>query len=41
MHIEYWWESQKEREHQEDRDTIKMDLRDRMGWYGLNLSGSE
>jgi hypothetical protein len=33
MHKEYWWESQKVRDHWEDN--IKMDLRE-MGWYGLD-----
>jgi hypothetical protein len=32
MHIGYWWESQKERDHWEDQDNIKMDLRE----IGLN-----
>jgi hypothetical protein len=45
MHIGYWWESQKERALGRPRhrsmDNIKMDLkRDRMGRYGLDLSGS-
>jgi hypothetical protein len=37
MHIGYWWESQKERDHWEDQDVgrwvdnIKMDLRE-IGW---------
>jgi hypothetical protein len=33
MHIGYWWESQKERDHWEGQwvDIIKMDLRE-MGW---------
>jgi hypothetical protein len=36
MHIEYWWESQKERDHWGDQDVvwvdnIKMDLRE-IGW---------
>jgi hypothetical protein len=39
MHVGYWWERQKERDHWEDKDvgewTIKMDLRE-MGWYGLD-----
>jgi hypothetical protein len=48
MHIGYWWEIQKERDHWEDQDVasyvdnVKMDLRERerMGWYGLDRSGS-
>jgi hypothetical protein len=42
MHIGYWWESQKERDHQEDLDMggenntrIKMDLRE-IGWGGMD-----
>jgi hypothetical protein len=39
MHIGYWWESQKERDHWEDQarwvDNIKMDLRE-VGWDGMN-----
>jgi hypothetical protein len=41
MHIGYWWESQKERDHQEDQDVggwvdnIKMDLRE-IGWGGMD-----
>jgi hypothetical protein len=34
MHIGYWWESQKERDHWEDQDNIKMDLRE-IGWDGM------
>jgi hypothetical protein len=33
MHIGYWWESQKEGDHWEDQDNIKMDLRE-VGWDG-------
>jgi hypothetical protein len=29
--IGYWWELQKERDHWEDQDNIKMDLRE-IGW---------
>jgi hypothetical protein len=39
MHIGYWWESQKERDHWEDRDVsvdnIKMCLRD-IEWDGVD-----
>jgi hypothetical protein len=37
MHTEHWWESQKERDHWEDEDNIKMDLREIewMDWIGL------
>jgi hypothetical protein len=42
MHIRYWWESQKERDHQEDQDVggwvdnIKMDLIE-IECYGIGL----
>jgi hypothetical protein len=36
MHIVYWWEIQKERDHWEDWvDNIKMDLRE-IGWDGVD-----
>jgi hypothetical protein len=40
MHIGYWWESQKKRDHWEDQgvrwvDSIKMDLRE-IGWDGID-----
>jgi hypothetical protein len=36
MHIGYWWESQKERDHWEDQEVgIKMDLRE-IGWDGVD-----
>jgi hypothetical protein len=40
MHVGYWWESQKERDHLEDQDVdgvdnIKMDLRE-IGWDGMD-----
>jgi hypothetical protein len=37
MHIGYWWESQKERDHWEDN--IKMDLRE-IGWIWLRRGTS-
>jgi hypothetical protein len=39
MHIGYWWESQKERDHWEDQDVgvwTKMDLRE-IGLDGVDL----
>jgi hypothetical protein len=43
MHIGYWWESQKVRNHWEDQDiggwTILKWILDRMGCYGLDRSG--
>jgi hypothetical protein len=33
MHVGYWWESQKERDHWEHN--IKIDLRE-IGWDGVN-----
>jgi hypothetical protein len=40
MHIGYWWESQKERDHWEDQDVggwiiLKLILRE-MGWGGVD-----
>jgi hypothetical protein len=39
MHIGYWWESQKVRNHQVNKDvggwTILKWIIDRMGWIGL------
>jgi hypothetical protein len=39
MHIRYWWESQKERDHGEDQDIggwiILKWILDRMVWIGL------
>jgi hypothetical protein len=41
MHVGYWWEIQKEGDHWEDQDNIKMDLRDRIGliWLRIGTSG--
>jgi hypothetical protein len=45
MHVGYWWECQKGRDHCEDKDvdgwTILKLILDRMGWRGLDRSGSE
>jgi hypothetical protein len=44
MHIIFWWESQKKRDHYEDQDvggwTILKWILDRMGCYGLDRFGS-
>jgi hypothetical protein len=44
MHMRYWWESQKERDHKEDQDVggwiILKWILDGMGWYGLDRFGS-
>jgi hypothetical protein len=41
MHSGYWWESQKERDHWDDRDVggwtiLKIDVRE-IGWDGCGL----
>jgi hypothetical protein len=37
VHIGYWWENQKERDHAEDEDNVtsKIDLRE-MGYGGMD-----
>jgi hypothetical protein len=44
MDIGYWWERQKEIDHQEEIDVPAMEelkwILDRMGWYELDCSGS-
>jgi hypothetical protein len=35
MHMGYWWESQKERDHWEGGWNIKKDLRE-IGWDGMD-----
>jgi hypothetical protein len=35
MHIGYWWECQKERDHWEDQDVGGMDLGE-IGWDGTD-----
>jgi hypothetical protein len=41
MHIGYWWESQKERDHWEDKDvggwTVLKCILERLGWDGVDL----
>jgi hypothetical protein len=44
MHIGYWWESQKERDHYEDQEVggytlLKCTLENGMGLCGLDWSG--
>jgi hypothetical protein len=36
MHIGYWWESQKVRDHWEDQDNIKMNLKE-IGYVGMHF----
>jgi hypothetical protein len=35
MHITYWWEIQKKKDHWEDQDNIKMNRRE-IGWDGMD-----
>jgi hypothetical protein len=39
MHIGFWWESLKERDHQEDLYVGGMIILKWIGWYGLDSSG--
>jgi hypothetical protein len=44
MHIGHWWKSQKERDDYEDQDvggwTVLKLILDKVGWYGVDRSGS-
>jgi hypothetical protein len=41
MHIGYWWECQKDRDHWEDYVVGGWTILKWMGWYGLDWPGSE